>query len=113
MLILKYIDAADFIESYDYLDYKEWNEGFYYKLRIILKDGSALLATEYVDDLQRNYSFHWQSSDNDIIIRWDNAPHHKELLTFPHHKHIHHKVIESMVVSLEDVLKQIKAALME
>lgn len=27
--------------------------------------------------------FKLQSPDNELIIRWDNAPHHKHLATFP------------------------------
>lgn len=111
MLILKLIEDADFVASSEILDYKKWDRGFYYKLRIVFKDSSVLCAREYVDELQRDYSFHWQSSKNNIIIRWDNAPHYKDLLTFPHHKHTEDRVVESRVVSLEDVLAQIKGLL--
>lgn len=33
------------------------------------------------------YSFHWQHPDGTLVNRWDNAPHHPELETFPHHRH--------------------------
>jgi len=33
------------------------------------------------------YSFHWQRADGTLVCRWDNAPHHPELSTFPHHLH--------------------------
>ncbi|MBF0457759.1 MAG: hypothetical protein HQK99_07680 [Nitrospirae bacterium] len=111
MLILKLINDADFVVSYEVLDYKQWDRGMYYKLSIVFNDSSVLIAREYVDELQRDYSFHWQGSDNNMIIRWDNAPHYKELLTFPHHKHMAGRVIESRVVSLEDILNQIKGML--
>ncbi|WP_420266837.1 toxin-antitoxin system TumE family protein [Candidatus Magnetominusculus dajiuhuensis] len=111
MLILKLINGADFIASYEVMDYKKWDRGSYSKLRIVFNDSSVLFVREYVDELQRDYSFHWQSSDDAMIIRWDNAPHYKELLTFPHHKHMEGSIIESRVVSLEDVLTQIKGML--
>ncbi len=111
MLILKLIKDAEFVASHEILDYKKWDRGFYYKLRIVFKDSSVLFAREYVDELQRDYSFHWQSSENKMLIRWDNAPHYKDLLTFPHHKHTEDRVVESKVVSLEDVLAQIKGLL--
>ena len=34
-----------------------------------------------------HYSFHFMDSDNQTIFRYDNAPHHNELASAPHHKH--------------------------
>ncbi|MFQ5980578.1 MAG: DUF6516 family protein [Candidatus Heimdallarchaeota archaeon] len=42
------------------------------------------------------------------IIRWDNAPHHPELATFPHHLHIDSKVTHAQTPSLEYILNYIK-----
>ncbi|MFH1774033.1 MAG: DUF6516 family protein [Methanobacteriota archaeon] len=50
------------------------------------------------------YSFHWQKWDK-MIIRWDNAPHHKEVSTFPYHMHKGEKVFKSDEMTLEKVLK--------
>jgi hypothetical protein len=33
------------------------------------------------------YSCHWQRADGSLIRRWDNAPHYREIVTFPHHVH--------------------------
>jgi hypothetical protein len=33
------------------------------------------------------YSFHWQNPEGKLIRRWDNAPHHPEISSFPHHLH--------------------------
>jgi hypothetical protein len=33
------------------------------------------------------YSFHWQDKHNHLIKRWDNAAHHPEVSTHPHHVH--------------------------
>ncbi len=35
----------------------------------------------------QKYHYHWQDSSNNLICRWDNAPHHKSLPNFPHHVH--------------------------
>ncbi|WP_369750793.1 DUF6516 family protein [Methanocaldococcus sp. FS406-22] len=51
---------------------------------------------------------HWQDKNGDLIIRWDNAPHYKNIKTFPHHKHTKNGVEESDEVCLEDVLKYIE-----
>ena len=29
------------------------------------------------------YSFHWQNAEGKLIRRWDNAPHHPEISSFP------------------------------
>jgi hypothetical protein len=39
-------------------------------------------------EFKRNYSYHWQTPKGKIIVRWDNAPHHKDISTFTNHKHI-------------------------
>lgn len=55
------------------------------KLRIYLIDGSFLdiwLSEE------NDYSYHWeQRAVRGLIHRWDNAPDHIEIDTFPHHFH--------------------------
>jgi hypothetical protein len=33
------------------------------------------------------YSYHWQKEDGQLIKRWDNAAHHPEIITYPHHLH--------------------------
>lgn len=33
------------------------------------------------------YRYHLQSTAGDLISRWDNAPHHPDISTFPDHRH--------------------------
>lgn len=35
----------------------------------------------------QDYSLHWQQEDGALIQRWDTAPHHPEVATFPSHTH--------------------------
>ncbi len=42
--------------------------------------------------------------NKEIITRWDSAPHHKEIPTFPYHMHIKKRVKESKKVNLVDIL---------
>lgn len=53
-------------------------------LRLNLSDRSYLdirLATD-------GYAFHWERRSQDsTLYRWDDAPHHREVMTFPHHLH--------------------------
>ena len=58
------------------------------------------------------YSVHWQNMDGELRKRWDNAPHHREIKTFPSHIHvakeIHpHKdfdIFEIIILIEEDIL---------
>ena len=61
-----------------------------------------------MDETSRDYSFHWQSVDNELIIRWDNAHHYTNLKTYPNHKHVSGIVVESYEISLADVLECIR-----
>jgi Family of unknown function (DUF6516) len=68
------------------------HEGFI-RLRAVLSNGDLLEAFEFVvttpDALQTlTYRIHWQQGDGRLKRRWDNAPHHKEVPTFPHHVHV-------------------------
>ncbi len=73
--------------------YAETSNGMaQYRMRVILLDGSLLQCVErglQLSDglLTEKYSFHWQRSDGSLIRRWDNAPHHSEIASFPHHVH--------------------------
>jgi len=46
---------------------------------------------------------------NNLICRWDTAPHHKELKTFPYHVHLADGVKESRPVKLIAVLDEIES----
>lgn len=60
--------------------------------RLRFWDGSLL---EFMEVLQQHgavvgkleYVYHYQDSQNRLVFRYDNAPHHPEVVTFPHHKH--------------------------
>ena len=63
-----------------------------FRYQLSLRDGSLLemferfqIAEEKVQ--VRTYSFHWQSADGRLRKRWDNASHHPEVSTHPHHVH--------------------------
>jgi hypothetical protein len=81
-------------------------------LRLIMyhKDGTNLrVAEQWLGDKLKRYSYYWLSEDNQPKIGWDNAPHHTQLSTFPHHKHVSGKRIPEAATetSLEDVMATI------
>lgn len=59
------------------------------------------------------YSFHWQRSDGQLMKRWDNAAHHPEVQTSPHHLHdgSEDNVQSSLPMSAEQFLQAITTEL--
>ncbi len=54
------------------------------------------------------YSYHYQDRNSGLIFRYDMAPHHREIKTFPHHKHIHsNNVIDASAPAFAQVLDEI------
>ena len=79
---------------YDLLDTEE-EQIFVYRIRVSMPDSGILEIRERVVVLEMDgkietttYSFHWQDRRNNLIKRWDNAPHFPDLEGFPHHIHI-------------------------
>ncbi len=88
----------------------------YLECRLLMIDNSTLYISEYFtifgDEIKRDkYSYHHQRN-NELLIRWDNAPHHRELPTFPFHVHRKDGVFESKAMTVEEVLKEL-AEIME
>lgn len=85
--------ALPFVADFEMLREEAlWHDGLY-RLRAKLADGSELQMFERfrLDDggavVVGKYSFHWQKADRTLLKRWDNAPHHSEIPSFPHHVH--------------------------
>ena len=108
MEIFNSLKQSSIVQKFEVLDYKRWRSGRYISLKIMLKGKSLLFAREYLDENERNYSFHWQDKNNKLIVRWDNARHHKDIRTYPHHKHTGETVTESFEISLGEVLAYIE-----
>ena len=76
-------------------------------------DNSFLHFIEFVNVKEGvtryKYSYHYQDKAEKLVFRYDMAPHHKEIKTFPHHKHMgSEKVIESFAPALGKVLQEIE-----
>lgn len=59
------------------------------KLKLTFTDDSRLVVSEFWrgDELV-TYSYYWLDAQDNLIIGWDNAPHHSHLSTSPHHMHV-------------------------
>lgn len=77
------------------------------RLILYLKDGTNLRTAEQWEGASlKRYSYYWLTSNNELKIGWDNAPHHTHLSTFPHHKHLEQQQIiqASDETCLEEVM---------
>jgi hypothetical protein len=56
------------------------------------------------------YASHYQGSDEQLIFRYDDTPHHSDLPQFPHPKHAvqESNVIQSNPPDLKNVLTEIE-----
>jgi hypothetical protein len=76
-------------------------------------DGSSLHFIEFIDTKNQvdryKYSFHYQDKNNQLIFRYDMAPHHKNINSFPHHKHFRSEenVISAEPPTISDILCEI------
>lgn len=88
------------------------NDGFI-RVKCRLTDGSILEFAEYIQLVTgkivcQTYSYHWQTSRGTLRRRWDNAPHHPEITTFPDHQQNDDLIIESKPMTLVRVLSAIE-----
>jgi len=78
---------------------------------VFFTDESKLDFLEAVNTNKQDkekYSYHYMNNKNELIFRYDNAKHHRQIKSFPHHKHTSKGVIESSEAKIEKVLNEIE-----
>ena len=83
------------------------------RLRLRFADQALLEMSEAVlctaGTLQwLSYRYHYQELSG-VVLRYDNAPHHPEVVTHPDHKHIGGDVVASSHPTIEQVLLEVQA----
>ena len=81
------------------------------RVRVEIIDGSLLHVREAFFPPASKYAYHWQTRTGGLLLRRDNAPHHPEIPTHPHHKHEGERIGPSARVSVEEVLAELAATL--
>lgn len=70
-----------------------------------LADGTSLHLNEvWIDDELRKYAYYQVMPTGEVLRGWDNAPHHPEVRTYPHHLHCADDVRLSEARTLPEVL---------
>ncbi|MEW6187978.1 MAG: DUF6516 family protein [Thermodesulfobacteriota bacterium] len=86
----------------------------YLKGQVVFIDSSTLDMAIYITETRDTlyidkYRFQYMNSREHFVFRYDNAPHHPEIKTFPDHKHLSEGIIPSIRPSFKDILNEISA----
>lgn len=102
-------EFKEIIKDFEIKDYKRFGTARALVGKIEFIDGTVLHIRDYLFlGGRRKYSYQWQNKNGDLIIRWDNSPHHSHLKTFPNHQHVNDRVIESEATDLRAIMEIIK-----
>ncbi len=78
--------------------------------KIVFENSHSLEFAEVVN-LERagkvKYRYQYMDAEQNLIFRYDNAPHHPEVRSFPHHKHTLGGVTDGQEPGLAEVLFEI------
>ncbi len=77
------------------------------KIRVELVNRWHLQIWEHETPVTRRYAYHVFKGAT-TIVRWDNAPHHRDISTFPHHKHRGSEIVGSEEMQVGDVLDELE-----
>jgi len=107
-------DYSDIVADYSVFKYRRYGSAVSLNARLEFIDGSVLYIKDYLFlNGKRKYSYHWQDSDGNLMVRWDNSPHYKDIYTFPHHKHLPDKISESKERNIGEIFKYIRNSMLE
>ncbi len=113
--IEKTIDSSSIVLSSNIEKYfGPGEETVYLKGHVTIIDSSileiSLFATESRETLSIDkYRLHYMNSAGQMVFRYDNALHHPEIDSHPHHKHTPDKISASNIPSLKNILNEISA----
>lgn len=90
----------------------------YIKGSLIFIDSSCLEIALFLKEVYNSitidkYRYHYMNGQRKMVFRYDNAQHHPEIASHPHHKHIKGTVTASFLPSLKEVLNEISASMLK
>jgi len=98
----------EFIQSYKIERFRQVGMSYELIATVIFNNTNELHIHDYLFlDGKRKYAYHYQDNTGQLIFRYDTASHFKQLSTYPYHKHLPDKVVESNVLTIEKVFAEI------
>lgn len=90
----------------------------YLKGNLLFVDASSLEIAIFAEKPQNEihipkYRFHYMDKQGLMLFRYDNAPDHNEIPSFPHHKHTHNSVISASLPNIKNILNEISAIMLK
>ncbi len=81
------------------------------RIRIRFKSGYLLelneaIIAEEATFIRLYYRYHFQDEKNNLVFRYDNAPHFPGFVNFPHHKHLPDEVTDALKSSIFKVIEE-------
>jgi len=91
--ILRFLEIHPFIKNVAIEKRVTTRNRGYIKGMVTFTNGNQLHIKEFINSKLRkiSYAYHYQDKNGVLIFGYDNAPHHVEIKTFPHHKHVSNK----------------------
>jgi hypothetical protein len=100
-----------FVVNYHLLKFERTQSTRRLKIVVDIVDGSRLIISEATTPRGFRYAYHWQDANGQLLARWDNAPHHHALPTFPDHFHDGQRIEPAVQPSIHGVLDYIAGRL--
>jgi len=83
----------------------------YFKLRASIKSEKMIdIYERLVNGITVKYAYVLLIGKK-AVMRYNNAPHHRQIATFPHHKHVKNQVKPLYEPSIEAFIKEVKEIL--
>ena len=79
----------------------------YYRLQAVKHDFKVFISELILRGSITKYSYTLLHSEK-VILRYDNAPHHPYIKTFPHHKHKHDRVVSLPDHSVDAFIEEVE-----
>jgi hypothetical protein len=116
--MLNLLDALPFVAASNVNLEKRGDLAGFIRGEVEFTNGSSLLFFRELLDLRLPvqkimYAYHYQTKNGELIFRYDNTAHHKEISTFPNHKHSTSSIDAAEPPTLEQVLREIEEILNE
>jgi len=110
---VKILRESKIVQSCELREKIQKDEHLYFEIVSYLIDGSRLYVSErWVGDTRLFYAYYWVK-DKKVIAGWNNAPHHRDISTFPSHAHIKGRVIPWKEADLKEILEYIEEKIAE
>jgi hypothetical protein len=94
------------------------DDAVYIRGTVVFTDASSLDLSLFIQKTGRalsvdKYRFHYMDRRGHMVFRYDNAPHHPGLTSFPHHKHVSNRIIAASFKELSDILEEISTIILQ